>query len=333
MFGFQVDTNTGGCKVQESTTTTDTTTSNTGTSTSGGSSTSTSNTNNSSGTSSTTPTTPPIVMITCPEGFYLTPAALYIYSSAATAITTLATNLTAATACAGCPPGCTQCKWNPDLKIPFCFACLNEFDYFLSNEKGVCLSKQCPNATIFNPSLGCEKCPDKCKACERTSTGELACVECMTGFKPDTTGICVFDPASCPTKWMSVGTYCKPCPELCSACSFSTATNQTSCSGCVTGYTPSSSGQCIKECPAGKYFGPGGNLGLQDCYSCPFGCTGCKFDTAKYIVCTECNKTINFTLNSTTGKCSPPPVVITNSSTSTNTNPNTNNSGTTTTTT
>lgn len=162
--------------------------------------------------------------------------------------------LTAATACIACPTGCDECKWNLDLKIAFCFKCTNDFDYYLT-EKGVCLSKVCPAATIFNPSLGCEKCPDRCKSCERTSTGGLSCVECITGFIPNAdTGVCEFDPASCPAKTVSVGTYCKPCPNLCTSCTFSSVTNLTSCTGCVTGYNVDE-GQCVMQCPAGKFFG------------------------------------------------------------------------------
>lgn len=148
---------------------------------------------------------------------------------------TLLASLTVATACLACPVGCQQCKWNPDIKLPFCFKCLNDYDYFLT-EKGFCLNTQCPVSTIFNPSSGCEKCPDRCKTCERTSTGGLSCTECISGFKPNSVGVCEFDSASCPASTMSVGTYCKKCPELCTACSFNKDTNATICSSCLSDY-------------------------------------------------------------------------------------------------
>lgn len=141
----------------------------------------------------------------------------------------------------------------------------------------------------------------------------MSCIECASGFKP-TDGVCTFDASSCPAKTMSVGSYCKACPEPCSACAFNTATNVTTCSSCVTGFNPVQN-QCVKTCSAGKFFGPGGNLGILDCYDCPLGCTACNFvESTKTIACTLCNTELKFTFNETQKKCIPPVANTTNGS-------------------
>lgn len=204
-FGYTVDIK-GGC-VLKTTTTTTSSSSNTDT----GSTTNTTTT----GTGSTTPAVPEV---TCMSGFFKNEAG---------------------TGCLSCPKECTECQFNPDTKSVFCFACLNEYDYFL-NSRGTCLKTLCASGMIFNPmsTTGCDKCPDKCNSCERTATGSLGCLVCVTGFKPDSAGVCAFDGASCPAKTTSVGTYCKACPEPCSKCEFVAETKSIICTECVTGFVP-----------------------------------------------------------------------------------------------
>lgn len=203
------------------------------------------------------------------------------------------------TGCLSCPKECTDCQFNPDTKSVFCFACLNDFDYFL-NTKGVCLKTLCPSGMIFNPlsSTGCDKCPDKCNSCERTAAGGLSCIQCVTGFKPDAAGVCVFDSASCPAKTTSVGTYCKSCPEPCASCEFVDATKTLKCKTCVDGFVPDSDNVfCVKSCNPDQYFGPD-SFGLLECQKCPMGCTACRLNsTINKAICTGCDTAKGFAIN------------------------------------
>lgn len=100
--------------------------------------------------------------------------------------------------CMPCPYGCGNCMFNPSENKPYCFECVNDFEFFL-NIWGECLKKECPESTLFNPDIGCEPCPLFCKSCFRTSDGTLGCETCYLGFTSDSNGVCAFDASTCPS--------------------------------------------------------------------------------------------------------------------------------------
>jgi len=166
-----------------------------------------------------------------------------------------------------CDDGCKFCLELPDPldETVFDNTCLRCIPGFL-NLNGVCVDTNCDFGQTFDQGA-CQDCPDLCAQCSNQGQG-LQCDACMDGYNKNAdTGDCEFG-GSCTAPLIvagsvATGQYCDYCPWTCSDCTWSTTTNDFSCTACTDAtYTVNTlNNYCELKCDAGKYF----NIWVGDC--------------------------------------------------------------------
>ncbi|RGB31212.1 hypothetical protein C1646_671070 [Rhizophagus diaphanus] len=210
------------------------------------------------------------------------------------------------TGCDPCPPGCNECENGGK-----CTACQQGLK---DDGNGKCIFPvQDPNQSITQPTCTVSFCM-KC-------SGQI-CLECLPP-KLYLEGSCVdiFDSGKCEVpalntnqSFVADGAQCKPCPSTCTDCNIPNFTltstvddiKELQCTQCIPGHFLNE-GECVKNCPSGKY----ANTITNSCQDCDKSCASC--DGPLNGDCKTCQKDLfNFKGECSTKSCPPEFVAIEN---------------------